>query len=511
MKWGGSMAESTIFTDIQNLLKYGMSENLLEKEDSIYARNRLLSILGLENWTECPADAPLPPLADILENILNWATEKGLLTDNTITEKDILDTEIMNCLMPRPSSVINEFHHQYEQSPEAATNYFYHLSTASNYIRMDRIARNKQWKTQTPYGVIDITINLSKPEKDPKEIALLKNAPAATYPLCNLCKENEGFKGNLRNPPRGTHRVIPLKLHQEDWFFQYSPYVYYNEHSIIFRNEHVPMKISKETFLRLLGFIEKFPHYFIGSNADLPIVGGSILSHDHFQGGRYEFALERANIEKQFTLPGFPSVTLGMVNWPMSVVRVQGSKEEVGLVAELIRKVWQEYSDPEVDILARSGEIPHNTVTPIARRRGSLFEIDAVLRNNRTTEEFPDGIFHPHQELHHIKKENIGLIEVMGLAILPGRLAVELEKLASYLLHPVSKDQWEEPMLKHWNWHEEILRKYTGITQENVMDIIQTEVGNKFQTVLEHAGVFKTTSKGRAAFLKFIQQLQKHI
>ncbi len=500
---------TTIFQHIQNLLVYAEREKLMEPADRIYARNRILAVLGLNEWQACLPQTEQPPLAKILNSILNWAYDNQVLASNTTTERDILDTEIMNCLMPRPSEVINQFYQKYEQeSSETATDYFYQLSTASNYIRTDRIAKNKVWKAATPYGDIDITINLSKPEKDPKEIAMLKNAPSVSYPTCLLCKENEGYKGNLRNPARATHRIIPLSLNGEEWFLQYSPYVYYQEHSIILKKEHVPMKISRQTFDRLLAFIEKFPHYFIGSNADLPIVGGSILSHDHFQGGRYEFAIERAGVGEFQKLDGYPSIKLGIVNWPMSVIRLQGNKEEVAAATEFIWKTWREYSDPSADILAYSGEIPHNTVTPIARRRGEQYEMDVVLRNNRTTDEFPDGTFHPHQELHHIKKENIGLIEVMGLAVLPGRLAEELELVAGYLLHPCEKNQWDPSVVKHWDWVQELVKKYRDFTEDNVMEILRAEVGAKFTTVLEHAGVFKGTADGKKAFNNFIKHLQ---
>lgn len=500
---------TTIHQYIQSLLEYGLKQKLLGQEDVIYARNRILAVLSLNDWQDCIAEEPLPPLADILNGILDWANHNGILPSNTTTERDILDTEIMDCMISRPSEVIREFHQNYTESPETATNRFYNLSLASNYIRTDRIAKNKQWKSATSYGDIDITINLSKPEKDPKEIALLKNAPVASYPTCPLCKENEGFKGNLRNAARATHRIIPITLNNENWFLQYSPYVYYNEHSIIFRKQHVPMKISRETFRRLLDFTEKFPHYFVGSNADLPIVGGSILSHDHFQGGKYQFAIEKADIEETIVLAAFPSVRIGIVNWPMSVIRICGNKEDVEAVTEFIWKSWQDYSDAEVDVAAYSDITPHNTVTPIARRRGSLYEMDIVLRNNRTTKEFPEGIFHPHKELHHIKKENIGLIEVMGLAVLPGRLAEELEKVAHYLIYPVDKNDWDETIVKHWDWCEDMLQTYKDITKENVMDIIEAEVGRKFQQVLEHAGVFKRTAKGKQGFLKFLQHLEE--
>ncbi|RFU63566.1 UDP-glucose--hexose-1-phosphate uridylyltransferase [Bacillus sp. V59.32b] len=493
-----------IYEHIQTLLKYGLEQKLLKKEDMIYSRNRILSVLGLSDWQDNTVVGDSQQLSEILDGILDWAYGNGVITTNTITERDILDTEIMDCLMPRPGEVIRDFQELYEQDPEAATDFFYHLSNASNYIRTDRIAKNKEWKSATPYGEIDITINLSRPEKDPKEIALLQQTPVSSYPTCLLCVENEGYKGNLRHPARATHRIVPIQLGKEEWCFQYSPYVYYNEHCIIFSKRHVPMKISDKTFDRLLDFIEKFPGYFLGSNADLPIVGGSILSHDHFQGGRYEFALERAEMEKTLSLDSFPSVMIGIVKWPMSVLRVRGEKEEVNAATKLIWRKWLDYSDQAVDIVGYSGDTPHNTVTPIARRRGGLYEMDIVLRNNRTTDEFPDGIFHPHKELHHVKKENIGLIEVMGLAVLPGRLAAELEVLAHYLIDSPEKEKWDESVLKHWGWYQAIRKAHPSIHAENVMDILQKEVGGIFLKVLEHAGVFKRDKEGKQAFLRFL-------
>ncbi|MDQ0219997.1 UDP-glucose--hexose-1-phosphate uridylyltransferase [Peribacillus cavernae] len=498
-----------IYQDIQNLLEYGVSHHLLTEEDVIYARNKILSLLDLNDWHDSVAKENPSSLQDILDSILDWCSENGLLSHNTTTERDIFDTELMNCLMPRPSEVIRTFRENYQENQELATNQFYELSISSNYIREDRVSKNRIWKTSTPYGEIDITINLSKPEKDPKEIALLQNSPSHSYPDCPLCIENEGFRGNLRHAARATHRIIPITLNGEDWFFQYSPYVYYREHCIVLKKQHVPMEISTDTFVRLLNFVEKMPHYFIGSNADLPIVGGSILTHDHFQGGRYTFAIERAETEETFQLQGYPNVTIGIVKWPMSVLRIQGEKKEVAQISEMIWRTWQGYSDIAADILAFSGETPHNTVTPIARRRGELYEMDLVLRNNRTTVEHPDGMFHPHQELHHIKKENIGVIEVMGLAVLPGRLANDLDILAQLLIDPAEKDQWDTSLLKHWDWHQQILKDHQYITKENVTDILRTEVGRKFQNVLEHAGVFKRTSHGKQAFLRFITKLQE--
>ncbi len=501
-----------IYEEIEKLVQYGIANGLLYPEDAIYTRNRLLATLKIEDWkpVEVEIQENLSSPSPVLANIVDWAYENGRLQTNTTTERDIWDAKLMNCLMPRPSEVIREFYGRYVKRPEMATDWFYSLSKASNYIHVDRIAKNKKWKAMTNYGEIDITINLSKPEKDPKEIAKLKDLQASTYPMCVLCAENEGYEGTWRHPARSNHRVIPITLLDEPWCFQYSPYVYYDEHCIVFSRDHVPMKMERNTFARLLAFIEKFPHYFIGSNADLPIVGGSILVHDHFQGGKYTFAIERAEMEEEFDLPSYPSLTAGIVRWPMSVIRVRGRKEEVLEVTDLIYRTWKAYSDPSVDIYAQSGDTPHNTVTPIARRRGELFEMDVVLRNNRTSEEHPYGIFHPHAELHHVKKENIGLIEVMGLAVLPGRLATELETLAEYLVQKTRKEDWAPSLLKHWDWYEEISDTYPSITAENVSGILQHEVGERFITVLEHAGVFKQTEKGKKAFRAFCQKVREN-
>jgi UDPglucose--hexose-1-phosphate uridylyltransferase len=500
-----------IYEEIEKLIQYGIKQGLLHPEDAIYARNRILATLKLEEWksVEIQADEIGASCASILENILDWAYDNGRLATNTVTERDILDTNLMNCLMARPSEIIREFYYRYDEHPEKATDWFYSLNVASNYIRSDRLAKNKIWKAETAYGEFDITINLAKPEKDPKEIAKLKDLPASSYPTCLLCAENEGYEGTLRHPARSNHRIIPLTLAGEQWYFQYSPYVYYNEHCIVFSREHVPMKMGRNTFGRLLEFIDQFPHYFIGSNADLPIVGGSILSHDHYQGGKYTFAIEKAEIEEEINIPLYPALTVGIVRWPMSVIRVRGTKEEVLNAADLIYRTWKQYSDPSADIYAFSGDIPHNTVTPIARRRNGLYEMDIVLRNNRTSAEHPYGIFHPHEELHHIKKENIGLIEVMGLAVLPGRLAAELNKLADYLLQRTNRKEWEESMLKHWDWYEEISHKYHSITYDNVHEILQHETGKRFEKVLEHAGVFKRTREGKEAFQRFLQKVQE--
>ncbi len=495
----------TIYQMIQCLLQYGIENSLLTNEDELYVRNRLMSVLSLNEWEVSKPLEGKPSIHDILDSILDFAEEKGLISDMT-TERDLLNAELMTCLLPRPSEVIREFWNNYAVSPIQATDQFYSFSILSNYIRMDRIQKNRLWKTKTTYGELDITINLSKPEKNPREIARLKNAPSSSYPPCLLCPENEGYKGTFTHPARGNHRIIPLTMNQEEWYLQYSPYVYYPEHCIVLKKEHAPMKISRKTFDRLLDFVDQFPHYFIGSNADLPIVGGSILNHDHFQGGRYTFAIEEAPITDTFTIMDYPNVSAGIVKWPMSVIRLSGAKEEVAEVTEIIWKAWQTYSDESADIHAFSGDTPHNTITPIARRRDGLYEMDIVLRNNRTSDEHPDGIFHPHQELHHLKKENIGLIEVMGLAVLPGRLVEEMTTLSHYLVEGTEKEDWQNDMLKHYDWYEDIRTRRGQLTSKTVEEIIQEEIGSRFLTVLEHSGVFKQTAEGQEAFLRFMKR-----
>ncbi|GAA0182815.1 UDP-glucose--hexose-1-phosphate uridylyltransferase [Clostridium sediminicola] len=494
--------------EISKLVNYALQNNLITENDIIYSTNRLLSVLKLDEVKYIKDDySNTLKLSSILDNILNWAYNNNLIENNTPVFRDLLDTEIMNCFMPRPSEVITEFNHKYASNPIDATDYFYNLSKSSNYIRTDRIAKNLVWKSETQYGDLDITINLSKPEKDPKAIAAAKNMKSTSYPKCLLCKENEGYKGRVNHPARGNHRIIPIELTGDKWFLQYSPYVYYNEHSIIFKGEHAPMKITKSSFDRLLQFTDIFPHYFIGSNADLPIVGGSILSHDHFQGGHYEFAMAKASIEKEVKLKNFPKIKAGIVKWPMSVLRIQSkNKEELAEAAGIILKNWRTYSDVTVEIYAETDATPHNTITPIARRRKELFELDLVMRNNRTSDEHPLGIFHPHAEVHHIKKENIGLIEVMGLAVLPARLKSELNRLGKYL---VRKDLLieEEDLLKHSEWVESLRISYNPFTEKDAFKILQKEVGIKFMTVLEHAGVFKRNDKGQNAFLKFIETI----
>ena len=498
-----------IYLEIERLINYGLDKGLIHENDIFYSRNLILRVLRLDDFEEIEiAEEKLESPVEILDNILDWALENGILEHNSPVYRDLLDTKIMNCLMPRPSQIIDEFYKRYRKDRREATEYYYDLSKNSNYIRTDRVKRNVFWKVETRYGALDITINLSKPEKDPRAIAAAKNIKATSYPKCVLCRENEGYGGRINHPARQNHRVIPFTLKDEKWFFQYSPYVYYNEHSIIFKSSHEPMKISKETFERLLEFTEKLPHYFVGSNADLPIVGGSILSHDHFQGGNYEFPMAKAPIEQEFKFGKYPNVEVGIVRWPMSVIRLKGkSRFELVELAEIILDKWKGYSDRDVEILSYTGNESHNTITPIARRRGEAFELDLVLRNNRTSNRHPMGIFHPHDEVHHIKKENIGLIEVMGLAVLPARLKEELENLAQYLIDGKLKIEGEELLEKHIQWFNSIKENYSDINKDNVNGILKKEVGNKFMTVLEHAGVFKCNEKGRVAFIKFLQAI----
>ena len=514
-----------ISLEVQKLIYYGIQKQLIVSEDIIFTKNRLLEALGLDEIEDTSIDNAVvenavienelmegkqASLQEILDNITDWAYETERIENNGITTRYLFDTKIMACLIGRPSEIIREFKKLYKESPCNATDYFYELSINSNYIRWEMVQKDLKWKADTEYGDIDITINLSKPEKDPKDIALAKNLKTSSYPICLLCKENEGYAGRLNHPARGNHRIIPVELDADKWFLQYSPYVYYNEHCIVFKGEHEPMKISKETFKRLLDFVEQYPHYFIGSNADLPIVGGSILSHDHFQGGNYEFAMSKAPVDQEFKVQGFDSVTMGRVKWPMSVVRITGyHKENLVNLADYILNSWKNYSDENVYVRAFTGEIPHNTITPIARRRGNDYEIDLVLRNNRTTQEFPYGIFHPHEELHHIKKENIGLIEVMGLAVLPARLKTEIKELSYYLINKNKIDELENSaeLAKHKKWASQIVEKYSEINETNVDEIVRKEIGVKFSEVLEHSGVFKRDEKGTQAFNRFINSL----
>ena len=446
-------------------------------------------------------------LPEILDRLTDTAYDRYIIKSDDIVTRDLFDTKLMGILTPKPSQVIKEFRTYYEESPKKATEFFYEFSQDTNYIRRDRVKKDMKWKVNSPYGDIDITINLSKPEKDPKAIAAAKNAKQSSYPKCQLCMENEGYAGRMNHPARQNHRIIPLTINDRKWGFQYSPYVYYNEHCIVFNGQHVPMKINRAAFTKLFDFVKQFPHYFLGSNADLPIVGGSILTHDHFQGGHYEFAMERAEIEKEFTIPGYEDVKAGIVHWPLSVIRIQ-SKDEKRLIdlADHILKKWRGYTDEEAYIFAETEGEPHNTITPIARKKGDMYELDLTLRNNITTEECPLGLYHPHNEYHHIKKENIGLIEVMGLAVLPSRLKAEMEHLSQCLIKGediVSK----EDLKKHAAWVEEIKGKYTDINKGNVMDILKEEIGQVFVKVLEDAGVYKYNEEGRKAFDRFIAVL----
>ena len=496
-----------IYKAIDRLIGYGLKKGLLEKEDIDYTRNKLLYTLCLPSYEgngeigECKEE-----LCDILSDIIGVARDKGLVSDS-ITEQDLFDTKIMDCLLGRPSEIVRKFDELLKKSPKEATDWYYDFSKATNYIREDRIVKDVKWQADSPYGKLDITINLSKPEKDPKAIAAAKKLVQTGYPKCLLCRENEGFAGDMNKPARENHRLIPLTLSGEIYFLQYSPYVYYNEHCIILNESHVPMKIDKAVFLKLLEFTEKFPHYMAGSNADLPIVGGSILTHDHFQGGNYEFPMARAGLREEFKFNGYEDIKAGVVNWPMSVIRLTGKDyRRIAELADKILGIWRGYSDEAVDVFAESNGEPHNTITPIARRRGTDFEIDLVLRNNRTTEEFPLGIFHPHDKLHHIKKENIGLIEVMGLAVLPGRLKGEMDSLRTTLLEGRDIRQ-DEVLSKHADWVDEFMTRHREFNKDNAEEIIKQEIGLVFSEVLIDAGVYKDDENGRKGMFRFIDKV----
>lgn len=528
----------SIYSNIRALVKYGLETGLVEKEDEIFTTNRLLELFQLDEMEEDAGYAPEMAadengavLERILGEMMDYAHEAGLMPEDDITHRDLFDTKIMSMLMPRPGEVIRKFHELYENSPEEATEFFYKLSQDSDYIRRYRIIKDQKWIAPTKYGDLDITINLSKPEKDPKAIAAAKLAKQSGYPKCLLCMENVGYAGRVNHPARQNHRIIPVTIQNSRWGFQYSPYVYYNEHCIVFNGEHVPMKIEHGTFCKLLDFVKQFPHYFVGSNADLPIVGGSILSHDHFQGGHYEFAMAKAPVERTFTVKGYEDVESGIVNWPMSVIRLSSENtERIIALADHILEAWREYTDEEAFIYAYTDGEPHNTITPIARKRGDKYELscrsagsdtgkersvcesdgkyelDLVLRNNITTEEHPLGVYHPHAGLHHIKKENIGLIEVMGLAVLPARLKGEMERLAEAILAG-GDIRGDEILEKHADWVEEFLPKYERIDAENIMDILRKEIGLVFMQVLEDAGVYKRTEEGQRAFMRFVEKL----
>ena len=491
---------------ISRLVQYGIETGLLPECEKIYATNLLLDLFHEDSYEEPEEKAENIDLESVLKELLDEAVNRGLIEDS-IGYRDLFDTKMMNCLVPRPAQVQKEFWDAYEKSPEAATEYFYKLSQDSDYIRRYRVKKDKKWTVESPYGTIDITINLSKPEKDPKAIAAAKNAKNNAYPKCQLCMENEGYAGRLDHPARENHRIIPITINESKWGFQYSPYVYYNEHCIVFNGEHTPMKIDRAAFIKLFDFVKQFPHYFLGSNADLPIVGGSILSHDHFQGGHYTFAMAKAPVEKKVTIPGYEDVEAGIVKWPLSVLRIRHQDEKRLIdLADHVLKAWRGYTDEAAFIFAETNGEPHNTITPIARMKDGMYELDLTLRNNITTEEHPLGVYHPHAQYHHIKKENIGLIEVMGLAVLPARLKDEIELLKEYILE--GKDiSSNEKIEKHADWVEKFLPEYEEINADNIEEILQQEIGKVFVHVLEDAGVYKCTEEGREAFMRFIQTL----
>ncbi len=498
--------------EIYKLTEYGVRSNLIEEEDRNYIINRYLEVFGADEFVLSEDDRKRVleeeiDLQTVLDKLIDIAYERGILEVDGITQRDLYDTKLMGIMTARPAEVIRVFREYYKDDPEKATDWFYKFSQDTNYIRRDRIKKDRKWKIGSEYGEIDITINLSKPEKDPKAIAAARNVVQSSYPACQLCIENEGYAGRMNHPARQNHRIIPIEIQGSKWGFQYSPYVYYNEHCIVFNGEHTPMKIDESAFKKLFDFVKLFPHYFVGSNADLPIVGGSILSHDHFQGGHYIFAMEKAPIEKTFTVLGYEDVEMGIVKWPLSVLRLR-CKDEKRLIqmATYILAVWREYTDEEAFIFAKTDGEPHNTITPIARRKGDIFELDLALRNNITTEEHPLGVYHPHAQWHNIKKENIGLIEVMGLAVLPARLNEELDLLGEYLVE--NKDISKNKMIeKHADWVKSFRSEYQEITEENVKAILEKEVGKVFIHVLEDAGVYKCTEEGLAAFERFIATL----
>ena len=496
-KGGGEMIDNAVAA----LADYAVRTGLIEEPDRVWAVNHLLDALDKKTY-EAPETVEARPLEAILGDLLDYAVAQGIIEDG-VTSRDLFDAELMGRLTPRPSQAIRTFQEKYARSPREATDWYYRFSQDTDYIRRYRIARDRKWVVPTSYGDLDITINLSKPEKDPRAIAAAKAAPQGGYPKCQLCRENEGYAGRMDHPARQNHRVIPITIDGQDWFLQYSPYVYYNEHCIALNSRHVPMKIDRSAFRKLLDFVKQFPHYFVGSNADLPIVGGSILSHDHFQGGRYTFAMEKAPVERAVSFPGYADVEAGIVKWPMSVLRLRCADD--GRLVDLADRVltaWRGYTDAGAFVFAETDGEPHNTITPIARMREGQFELDLVLRNNITTAEYPLGVYHPHPELHHIKKENIGLIEVMGLAVLPARLKGEMAALADVLVSGGDL-RADEALAKHAGWAEELQTRY-AFTRENVTGILEQEIGQVFAAVLEHAGVYKCTEQGREAFLRFI-------
>lgn len=493
-------------TYIKQLVTYGIRKDLIKEADKYYCINTIISLYNRDYFSNPDIDNDLPSLNEILKSLTDIAVEKNLIPDS-ITYRDLFDTKLMGCITPMPSQVQENFKKHYEISPKAATDFYYNFSCNTNYIRLDRIAKDLKWKVNSDYGELDITINLSKPEKDPKAIAAAKNVKSSDYPKCFLCKENEGYAGHVNHPARENHRIIPLTLNGTPWYLQYSPYVYYNEHCIVFNGEHVPMKIDKSTFVKLFDFVKMFPHYFIGSNADLPIVGGSILSHDHFQGGNYTFAMAKASSLYSFNVEGYPNVSCDILKWPLSVIRLTSdSTEDIIDLAEHILNKWRGYTDSDAYIFAKTDNGLHNTITPIARFRNGKYELDLTLRNNITTKEHPLGLYHPHEELHHIKKENIGLIEVMGLAVLPSRLKEEMNLLANYIIN--EKDiSSNSHIAKHEKWVKDILTHRNDITCDNIFSVLQDEIGKVFIKVLEDAGVYKCTPDGLTSFKKFINTL----
>ncbi len=505
---------------VSKLVAYGVKTGLIEREDIIYTVNSLLIELGLDATAIEAADVEalvekVPSdekelssyLESVLKELCDFAAEKGLIESDSVVYRDLFDTKLMGVMTERPSAVIKKFKEEYAKSPEAATEYYYNFSKNTDYIRRYRIAKDMKWIAPTEYGDLDITINLSKPEKDPKAIAAARNAKQSGYPKCQLCWENEGYSGRVDHPARENHRIIPVTIQDSKWGFQYSPYVYYNEHCIVFNSKHIPMKIEHGTFCKLFDFVKQFPHYFVGSNADLPIVGGSILSHDHFQGGHYTFAMAKAPVERSFTVKGFEDVKSGIVKWPMSVIRLSAPDyERVIALADVILEKWRGYTDEAAFIFAETDGTPHNTITPIARKRGEDYELDLVLRNNITTDEHPLGVYHPHAQLHHIKKENIGLIEVMGLAVLPARLKEEMAKLEKAIISGADL-RADEVLEKHADWVDEFKTKYDSINKENIHEIIQKEIGIVFMHVLEDAGVYKRTKEGQEAFDRFVKTI----
>ncbi len=508
------------FDAVKKLVAYALRTELIEKEDIIYAVNSLLIILGqdsaefeideIEKLSEGIDKAAIDDgtyLEGVLKELDDYAAANGLIENDSVVYRDLFDTKLMGALTERPSAVIKKFNEKYAVSPEAATEYYYNFSRNTDYIRRYRISKDMKWTAETEYGDLDITINLSKPEKDPKAIAAARNAKQSGYPKCQLCWENEGYSGRVDHPARENHRIIPVTIQNSKWGFQYSPYVYYNEHCIVFNSRHIPMKIEHNTFCKLFDFVKQFPHYFVGSNADLPIVGGSILSHDHFQGGHYTFAMAKAPVERSFTVKGFEDVESGIVKWPMSVIRLSAkNSDRVIELADVILNKWRAYTDEAAFIFAETDGTPHNTITPIARKRGENYELDLVLRNNITTDEHPLGVYHPHAQLHHIKKENIGLIEVMGLAVLPARLKKEMADLKEAILNGADL-RADEVLEKHADWVDQFKTKYDSINKDNIDEIIQKEIGEVFMHVLEDAGVYKRTPEGQAAFDRFVSSL----